>query len=368
MKRKFITRVVAMATTLATMMVVMGCSKSESTTKESTQKSENIEKKGTSGGKLYVFNWTYYTPDSVIEKFEKEYNVDVVYDSFASNEEMFAKLKAGGTGYDITFPSADYVSIMKKEGMLEKIDKTKLKNVGNIDPEILKKISYDPEMEYSVPYYYGAAGVAVNTAKVQSFEKSWSIFSRTDLKGKMTMLDDMREVMGDALAYLGYSVNTTDPAQVTAAKDLIINKWKPNLIKFDAEAFGKGFASGEFWVVQGYAEVVYAEVTEDQKKDVGFFIPVEGGPAYIDSMCILKGAKNYDLALKFIDFIHRPEIYAEFTDVFGFPATVNVPARSLKKNKPYYEAEDLQKMEVKEDLGEALELYNEAWQAIRVGE
>ncbi len=350
MKRK-IFLLLGMTAIIVSLLAVMGCGKSTAGAK-----------------KLYIYNWTYYTPDSVIEKFEKEYNCEVVYDSFASNEEMFAKLKAGGTGYDIVFPSGDYVSIMKKEGMLEKIDHSKLTNLKNIDPMVLQKATYDPTMEYSVPYYFGAAGVAVNTAKVPTFEKSWSIFSRKDLKGKMTMLDDMREVLGDALAYLGYSVNTTDPAQIEEAKNLINTQWKPNLVKFDAEAFGKGFAAGEFWVVQGYAEVVYAELQEEQKKDVVFFIPKEGGPAYIDSMCILKGSKNIDLAYKFIDFIHRPEIYAEFTDTFGFPATVNIPARELKKLPPYYQAEDLAKVELKEDVGDKLELYNQAWQAIRVGE
>lgn len=325
------------------------------------------EAPATQGRKLFIYNWTYYTPDSVIKKFEQEYGVQVVYDSFASNEEMFAKLKAGGTGYDIVFPSGDYVSIMKKEGMLEKIDKTKLTNLKNIDPLVLQKATYDKDMDYSVPYYFGAAGIAVNTEKVKNYEKSWSIFSRKDLKGKMTMLDDMREVMGDALVHLGYSVNTVNPAQIEAAKNLINNEWKPNLIKFDAEAFGKGFAAGEFWVVQGYAEVVYAEITPDQKKNVDFFIPAEGGPAYIDSMCILKGSKNVDLALKFIDFIHRPEIYAEFTDTFGFPSTANIPARALKKVTPYYSADALKNTELKEDLGDKLDLYNQAWQDIRVG-
>ena len=319
------------------------------------------------GGKLYIYNWTYYTPDSVIEKFEQEYGVDVVYDSFASNEEMFAKLKAGGSGYDIVFPSGDYVSIMKAEDMLLPLDKSKLANLGNVDPVVLQKATYDPTMEVSVPYYFGAAGVAVNTAKVPNFEKSWSIFARTDLKGRMTMLDDMREVMGDALAYLGYSVNSTSPAELEAAKKLVNETWKPNLVKFDAEAFAKGFAAGEFWVVQGYAESVYEEITEDQKATTAFFIPKEGGPSYIDSMCILKGSKNVETAHKFIDFIHRPEIYAEFTDAFGFPATANVPARALKKEAPYYTAESLETTELKEDLGANLEAYNKIWQDIQVG-
>jgi spermidine/putrescine transport system substrate-binding protein len=321
--------------------------------------------------RLYIYNWTYYTPDSVIEKFETEYGVQVVYDEFASNEDMYAKLKNGGTGYDLVFPSGDYVSIMISQGMLEKIDKTKLSNMGNIDPIVLTKALYDPAMDYSVPYYFGASGIAVNTGRVPDYEKSWSIFGRGDLKGRMTMLDDMREVLGDALVHLGYSVNTVNPAEIAEARDLVNNLWKPNLVKFDADAFGKGFANGDFWVVQGYAEVVYEEIAgnEELLNNTVFFIPPEGGPAYIDSMCILKGAKHQDLALKFIDFIHRPGIYAEFTDSFGFPATANIPARALKSVKPYYTAEELVNTELKNDVGESLELYNEAWfNSIRIGE
>ena len=320
---------------------------------------------------LYVFNWTYYTPDSVIEKFEKEYNVKVYYDEFASNEDMYSKIKAGGGGYDIVFPSADYVSIMIQQEMFEKIDKSKMSNLGNIDPAILAKTTYDSEMEYSVPYYYGAAGIIVNKAMVPDYEKSWSIFERTEprLRSRMTMLDDMREVMGDALVFLGYSVNSTDPDEIIAARDHINNKWKPNLAKFDAEAFGKGYERGDFWVVQGYAEVVFEEIAgnEQLRNDTVFFIPPEGGPAYIDSMCILKGSKNIDLAHKFIDFIHRPDIYAEFCDVFGFPSTVNIPARDLKTGDSWYTVEELENTTLKEDLGPALELYNNAWfDSIRV--
>jgi len=321
--------------------------------------------------RLYIYNWTYYTPDSVIEKFEKEYKVTVIYDEFASNEDMYAKIKAGGSGYDIVFPSGDYVSIMIQQDMLEKIDLSKLSNIEHIDPAVLQKATFDPNMEYSVPYYYGAAGVIVNTARVPEYEESWSIFARTDLKGRMTMLDDMREVMGDALAYLGYSVNTSDPDQIAQARDLINNEWKPNLVKFDAEAFGKGYANGDFWVVQGYAEVVFEEIADNPQlmEDTVYFVPREGGPAYLDSMCILKGSKNIDLAHKFIDFIHRPEIYAEFTDEFGFPATANIPAREYKTKKPLYEAEELVNTELKDDLGTVLDLYNDAWfNSIRMGE
>jgi spermidine/putrescine transport system substrate-binding protein len=341
---------IALAVSLAVAASFSSCSKAASTPK-----------------KLYIFNWTYYTPDSVIQAFQKEYNVEVVYDSFASNEEMFAKIKAGGSTYDITFPSGDYVSIMAKEGLLAPIDHAKIPNFKNIDPAVIAKSGFDPGNKWSVPYYMGAAGIAVNKTKVAKYDRSWSIFGRSDLKGKMIMLDDMREVMGDALASLGYSVNSLDDTQLAAAKKLINEKWKPNLLKFDAEAFAKNFAAGEAWVVQGYAESVFAEYDAAKISDVDFFIPPEGGPMYIDSMVILKGSKNIDLAYKFIDFIHRPEQYAAFVDAFGFPATVNVPARALKKGAMYYKAEELKNCETKDDLGAGLEKYNQIWQDIRVG-
>ncbi|MDR3019829.1 MAG: extracellular solute-binding protein [Treponema sp.] len=339
----------------------------------------NCEKKE----RLYIYNWTYYTPDSVIEKFEDEYNVRVVYDEFASNEEMFAKIMATnregifgwlsklfGRRYDIVFPSKDFVPIMIQEGLLERIDKTKLTNLGNIDPELMRKLNYDPDMEYSVPYFYGAAGIIVNTARVPDFEQSWSIFSRTDLKDRMIMLDDMREVIGGALVYLGYSVNTKDPTQIAEARDLVNNSWKPNLVKFDAEAFGLGFVNGEFWVVHGFPDAIYDEIGENPQlmKDTAFFIPQEGGPSYVDSMCILKRGENIDLAHKFIDFIHRPEIYAEFVDAFGLPATVNVPARELKEGFAWYSEDELANTELVDDIGPAIELYNNAWfNSIRIG-
>jgi spermidine/putrescine transport system substrate-binding protein len=324
--------------------------------------------------KLYIYNWTYYTPDSVIEKFEKEFNIRVIYDEFASNEDMYAKLRASKgkyASYDVVFPSKDYVPIMIRQEMLERIDKTKLFNLGNIDPEVLQIASYDPEMEYSVPYFYGAAGIVVNTARVPNFEKSWTIFAREDLKGRMTMLDDMREVMGGALSYMGYSANSRDPQQINDAKDIINNLWKPNIVKFDSEAFGKGYANGEFWVVHAFPEAVYEEIADNQQllESTLFFIPKEGGPSYIDNMCILKGARNIELAYKFIDFIHRPDIYAEFTDTFGLPATVNIPARKYKKRDALYKAEDLKNTELVEDVGTALDIYSKAWfNSIRAGD
>ena len=325
--------------------------------------------------RLHIFNWAYYTPEAVIKQFEKEYNVRVIVDLFGSNEEMFARIRTGGTGFDIVFPTQDYVEIMMRLGMLERLDHSLIPNLKNICPHVLERAIYDPNMNYSVPYFWGAPGIIVNTARVPDFEKCWSIFARTDLRGRMTKLDDLREVIGNALVYLGFSINTTNPEEVFAARDFINTYWRPNLARFDGLTYGAGFANGEFWVVHGYAEDVFLEIYDNEElmRDTVFFIPPEGGSAFIDSMVILRGSRNVELAHKFINFIHRPEIYAQFVDDFGFPASVNVPARELTRGfmgtgRTWYTFEDLIHLELKYDLGEALRYYHDAWfNSIRVG-
>ncbi len=313
---------------------------------------------------LYIYNWTYYIPDSIVKDFEHQYNVKVVYDVFSSNEEMFAKLKAGGKGYDVVFPSGDFVKIMIKEKMLASLDKSKLPNIKYLDKNVLAKISYDPGNLYSLPYMIGTAGIAVNKEKVANYEHSSNIFNRKDLQGKMTMLDDMREVLGLALKSLGYSVNTTDNQQLAQAQK-VVQGWKQNILKFDAESFAKGFASGEFLVVQGYAENIFLEVDTPNRSHIEFFIPKEGSAMYIDNMVILKDSKNQDLAYAFINYIHEPQVYAKICDFLKLPA-VNTESRKYIKEKPHYQLEDLKNCELKEDLGPDLEKYNKIWEEIRI--
>lgn len=315
---------------------------------------------------LHLYNWTYYTPDSVIKAFEKKYNVKVVYDDFASNEDMFAKLMAGSKGYDLVVPSADYVSIMIKLNMLEPIDISKIPNIRYLRPEVLSRIGYDSQMQFSIPYYMGAAGIAVNTKEVPDYERSWNIFERIDLKNRMTMMDDMREVMGAALGYLGNEPNSTNPDELEQAYQLIQNDWKPNLVKFDADGFAKSFASGDFLVVQGYAESIFAELQNEQAQYVDFFIPqgVHSG-LYIDSFCIPKGASHPELAHAFINFMLEPAVYAEFLDTFGFPPSIHTEAGYYQKKQPHYTLDDLKDCILKQDLGANLELYNSYWQRIR---
>ncbi|MDR0539081.1 MAG: extracellular solute-binding protein [Spirochaetaceae bacterium] len=331
-------------------------------------------KKRAASDTLYLYNWTYYLPDSILDKFCAEYNVKAVYDQYASNEEMYAKIKAGGSGYDIVFPSSDFIEMMQKQNMLAKIDHSKLANLSNIDPRIVEQAQWDTGLDYFVPYHYGAATISVNTSRIPQFDsswKTWKIFERPEFKGKMTMLDDMRLVIGGALMSLGYSPNSTNETEINTACDIINTKWKPNLMRFDAEAFGKGYANEDFWIVHGYFEGIKEEIAGNARlaaKTV-VFIPEEGAPAQLEGMCILKDAAHPELAHKFIDFFLRPEIYAEFTDYFSFPATVNVPSRALKKEPAFIPVDEfMEKTSLDYDVGESIQYYNDVWfNIIRIG-
>jgi len=336
--------------------------------------------------RLYIFNWTYYIPDSVIRQFEEEFNVRVVYDEFTSNEDMFARLLTSqgqreglfgglarrfGRQFDLVFPSNDFIPLMMQSNMLQRFDHSLIPNLANLCPVLVSRLTADPAMNYAIPYFYGMGGVLVNTERVPEFEKSWSIFEREDLRGRMTMLDDLRETIGGALAYLGFSVNTDNPEEIIAARDHINTYWSPNLVRFDADAFAKGFANGEFWVVHGFPESVFYEINElPIFEHTVFFLPEEGGPSFVDFMVLLRDARNAELAHKFVDFIHRPEIYAEFVTAFGLPATANVPARELTTGFMFYTSEDMLNSELVRYLDPAtFDLYTDAWfNSIRIGQ
>ena len=319
---------------------------------------------------LKLYSWTYYTPTDVVAEFEKEFDCKVVVTEYDSNETMFNKLINGGAkSFDIVVPSQDYVSIMLQKKMLQPIHQSKFTNRDKINPKLLEKISYDPKMTYAVPYYFGAAGICVNKKKVpnSSYERSWNIFADPTFKGHASMMDDYREVMGDALSYKGYSVCTTSDNELDEITEMIKTKWIPNIVKFDAEGFGKDFARGDLWLCQGYAECVYGEVPEEEwENTIDFFIPEEGGPSYLDSMCILKASKNAALASEFINFIHRPENYAKFLDFFRFPCYVNLEAEKYMSSKPMYPASIMDKYELKNDLGENLDKYYSRWESLRI--
>ncbi len=311
---------------------------------------------------LYLFNWSDYIPDELITNFEAETGIKVVTDYYSSNEEMYAKVKAGGAGYDIVVPSTDYAEIMMNQGMLEKLDKSKLPNIDQLNEELASKIVFDKEHDYVIPYAVGATGIAVNTKYVEDYPKSFDIYNREDLKNKMTLLDDMREVMASALIVAGHSPESSDPSDLADAKEIILG-WKKNILKFDTESFGKGFANGEYWVVHGYYENIIAHLTDEQAENVDFFLPEKGAQMYIDSMAILKGAKNVENAHKFINYIHRPDVYVQIVDYLETPS-INKGAAEIRETTSVYTVEDLAHASLMRDLGEALSAQSETWNEV----
>jgi spermidine/putrescine transport system substrate-binding protein len=335
------------------LLLIMGCNSKKKTTEGVKEKKE-----------LYIYNWTYYIPPEVLKGFEEKYNCKIIYDEFTSNEEMFAKLKGMTNSYDITFPSGDFTSIMIKEGMILEIDKTKVPNFKNISPDILEAIKFDTENKYSIPYAMAATGVAVNTKYIKDFPKDMSIFEKLEYKRKTLLLDDKREVIGHALAHLGYSVNSTNPDELEKAKTLVLS-WKKNILGFDAESNAKKFATEKVWITQSYAENVWRELSEEQKQNFEFYLPEKGGPKYIDSMVILKDAPNKELAYQFMNYILEPQVYAKVIEFFRFPSIIP-EAMKYTTVKPFYELKDIIKFEFKEDVGSSIEIYNRVWQEIKM--
>lgn len=333
---------------LATMVLVSSCSKKE---------------------QINFYNWTYYVPDEILERFEQETNVKVMLETYDGNETMYAKLATGNHNFDIAVPSSDFVSIMKNKGMLQPINKDLIPNFSNIDETVLSYIKFDEGNEYSVPYFLGTTGISVNTKEMPEYPESWSMFSNKDSKyrGRMSVMSDMRDILGGALRYLGYSGNTVKPEEIDEARDLIINEWKPNII-FDAESFGKSFANGSLIAAQGFPEVVLKELengpaTEGYK----FFLPKEGTMMYFDNFVILKESKNVSNAHNFINFMLQPDIHAFIADYFYYP-TIIKGAEKLRKNSAPYDINDaLNAGEFRNDLGTDLELYTAAWSKIMEG-
>lgn len=323
------------------------------------------DEKSNSKDMVYIYSWAEYIPQEIFDKFEEETGIKVIEDIYSTNEEMFTKLKAGAIGYDIVVPSADYTEIMMKENMISKIDKSKISTYKNINKKVLNKLqSFDKNNDYAIPYTMSATIIAINTDKVPDYEKDYKIYERKDLKGRMTLLDDMKEVMISALGMEGYLQDTKSEEAMKKASNRAIS-WKKNIAKFDSESFGKNFASGDFWVVQGYLENIYMELSEEQLKHTAFIVPEKGGSSSIDSFVILESSKNKENAHKFIEFIHRPDIYALVADYLMLPS-INDLAVDYMKETPLFTLDDLFKTELLKDTSSTLDLQNKYWEIIKI--
>ncbi|WP_265594036.1 spermidine/putrescine ABC transporter substrate-binding protein [Haloferula sp. BvORR071] len=321
---------------------------------------------GGSGKTLTVFTWADYLSKEAKEGFEKAQGCKVVIDTFDSNESMLAKLESGASGYDILVPSSYAVQALKRKGMILNLDHTKIPNLKNMDAKYLA-IAADKTMEVSVPYLMAPTCLCYLASKVPNPTESWAMLDRTDLKGRITLLDDMREVLGAALKLLGHSLNTIDSAQLAAARDVAI-RWKKNIAKFESEQYKSGIASGEFHLVQGYASDLIQASAENS--DMHTFVPKEGAAFSCDDMCIPKTAKNVDLAHAFINHLTDPEVAAKNMEEIGSrsPNSAAYPhlSEDFRGSPLLFPPDELfAKCEPIGDLGDKLPLWTEEWDKVK---
>lgn len=252
-----------------------------------------------SKGEVNVYNWGEYIDMSVLEDFEAETGIKVNYQTFDSNETMYSKLSGGGSDYDVIIPSDYMIARLIEEDMLEPLDLDHIPNFSDIDPE-LKNPEYDPENLYSVPYMWGLMGIIYNTAMVDKPVTSWATLLDPDYSGEILMIDNSRDAFGIALKYLGYSYNTTDPDEIKAAVDLLIQQ-KPLVQSYVMdEIFSK--LEGENAAIGTYYYGDFLTMYENNQ-NLAFCLPEEGTNLYVDAMCIPKGAANKDNAEAFINFM-----------------------------------------------------------------
>ena len=318
---------------------------------------------------LHFYTWADYIKPELVTRFEKEHGCRVIMDTFDSNEAMYAKLKAGATGYDLLNPSSYMVKLLQDQGLLQDLDHSLLPNLANIDPDYLR-IAMDPQMKHSVPYMLTNTGLGYLASRVPDFEPTWAVFDRADLKGRMTMLNDMRETIGAALKFLGYSLNSTNESELAAARDVVI-RWKKNLAKFENEQYKTGLASGEFTLVHGYNGDILQVM--EANEDIAFAVPKEGTSISCDDLVIPAKAQQVELAHAFINFLHEPEVAAENTEFIGYlcPNAAAYPLMSDEiREDPsiFLDPEIKAKSEVIGDIGDALALYTRMWDQVKAAE
>jgi len=270
---------------------------------------------GTGKGTLNLYVWTEYVPDSVIKGFEKETGITVNVSTFSSNEDMLAKVKAESEGaFDIVQPSDYMVEQMINQGMLEKIDNTKLTNIGNIGKEYLNP-SYDPTGEYSVPYLGGVGAIAVNTAKITDPITSYDDLFNPKYANSLVVLDDFRATIGMTERSMGLSMNETDPAALAEVKTKLLTL-KNNVKLYDSDSPKSALISGDCTLAFCWsAEIALAM---EENPDIKIVYPDEGAYLFMDNWCVPKGVKNYDEAMEFINYMLKAETAKAVSEEFPY--------------------------------------------------
>jgi len=286
-------------------------------------------------GDLNLYNWSEYIDPDLKDAFAAEYGVAVNESNYDSNEAMQPIISAGNSGYDVIVPSDYMVSIMIESGDLMALDKAAIPNLANLSSEFASGLPYDPAGDYSVPYQWGTTGLAVDLAVAgDDVPETWGLVFDADLAeqygfvGATTLLNDPRETLGAALKYLGYSLNTTDEAQLDEAKQLVAEATE-RIAAFESDQYDELLATGQTALAHGYSGNFLVQFDEaDDPDQYTYFVPEEGGTRWVDNMAVVIDAPHPCTAHTFINFILDAENGAALTN-WNYYASPNAASEPL---------------------------------------
>lgn len=320
--------------------------------------------------KMNLYSWDSYLGENTLADFNKSTGITVKLDIYGSNDELFAKLKAGNPGYDVIIPSANWIQRFVKAGMLMPLDHGKIPNIKNYDKSFMDG-EFDPGRKHSLAYVWGTFGIGYRKSKAKTKPDSWkSLLDSTDFDGKISIQADQEYALGSALQYLGYSWNSTNAKELGKAKDLLISAKKH--IKLFAKDNGQDLlASGDVDICSEFGGDVLQVMKADTTNDLDYILPKEGGNTWQDTMAIAKGAPHPENAHKYINYICDAKVNAELMAAINY-ATPNAAAKATMsddyKNNPviFPSAEQLKKAEPSLYLGEdAISAREEIWTAVQ---
>ncbi|MDR1158269.1 MAG: ABC transporter substrate-binding protein [Oscillospiraceae bacterium] len=315
---------------------------------------------------VIVYNWGDYIDQSVLRDFEREYGIHVIYEEFDTNESMYAKIKAGGTAYDVAIPSDYMIKRMIDEGGLVKIDMDNIPNYLHIEDRF-KNLSYDPQNEYSVPFFWGTVGILFNKTMVDEPVDSWEILWDEKYAKEIFMLDSQRDSIGITLKLLGYSLNSDDADELEAAKAKLIEQ-RPLAQAYVGDEVKDKMIAGEGAIAVVWSGDALNMMLENE--DLDFALPREGTNIWTDAMVIPTTSRNPEAAEKFINYMCETEIAARNCDYINYSTphreVLAALPEELKEDIRFYPGEnDLVMSEYFEDLSAMLPVYDRIWTEVK---
>lgn len=316
---------------------------------------------------LNVYIWSEYLPQEVVDRFAKEKGIKTTVDTYDSNEALLEKLQSGVADYDVVVPSDYMVRILVAEKLVQPLQKDKLPNLKNLDARFLDR-EFDKGNAHSLPYFWGTTGLGYNKEKVKAPLESWAVVFDPAHKGRILMLDDMRECFGVALKLMGKGLNEKDPEVLkqAAAK---LKEQKPLVKAYNSGDFANILASGDVDLAHGYNGQLAAVVAENAEK-FGFALPKEGGTIWMDNVAISAKSRHVEEAHAFLDFIMDAEVNASIVNAVRY-ASPNAAARAhidpkILGDVIVYPPDDVvARCEFMEDIGETTTLLDQYWTEIK---